>query len=43
MEIRLTPTDGALAYTVETVCAETIEVICADVRETVIKHRSDPR
>jgi hypothetical protein len=43
MEIRCTPTDGALAYEIETVCAETVQVICADIRETIIKQRSDSR
>ena len=43
MEIRLVPVNGALEYTIVTVCNETIEVICADVRETVIKHPAPHR
>jgi hypothetical protein len=40
MEITVEPSiDGALTYTINTVCNETIEVKCADVRERHIKRR----
>ncbi len=44
LEIRVNAAlDGALTYTIDTVCNEVIEVVCADVHETHIKHRTQKR
>ena len=44
MEIRVsTALDGALTYTIDTVCSEVIEVVCAHVHETHIKNRTQRR
>ena len=44
MEIRVnTALDGALTYTIDTVCNEVIEVVCAHVHGTHIKHPARKR